>query len=231
MKNLTQKLYAFDWNGTLFDDSRVIHQCFVTVQKAYGYEPCSFEDYQRWFEFPIDRLYRNAGFSDELIATKIEEMQKCWHAAYAVFEKRTALRAGAEQMLREITSENVHCVIFSNHFKGPIETQCARLHISPFFQEVLASKDLDEQLQAPPKKERLLRYMERNKISPSRAILIGDTEEEVSVAREFGATSIAITGGWATAERLAACHPDHTIDSLSEIPAIGREVFAAMDLS
>ena len=219
-------LFAFDWNGTLLHDLPAIVTAFGAVQQHCGFKPCSTDQFQEYFDFPLDRWYRNAGFPEELIATKLGEIHRVCVQAYEPLEEVAPLRDGAKEMLSEIADRGFVSAIFSNHFKGRIEAQCARLDISHHFDEILASGGIEEQLTAPPKKERLRLYMERLGVFPERTLIIGDTPEEIHISHEFGATSIALTGGFASRKRLEACKPNYLVSSLSEIPAIASRIFA-----
>lgn len=56
--------------------------------------------------------------------------------------------------------------------------------------------------------------------SPAEIVLIGDSVYDVACARELGAVSIAVATGWAAAEELRACGPDHFFEDLSDTEAV-----------
>ena len=64
--------------------------------------------------------------------------------------------------------------------------------------------------------------MQQHNLPPENAIIVGDTPEETHIARDTGLTSIALTGGFATTERLRAAEPDCLLNSLTEMLPILR---------
>jgi phosphoglycolate phosphatase len=73
------------------------------------------------------------------------------------------------------------------------------------------------------KGERLRRYIEAKNLDASNALIIGDTVEEIEIARELGMGCIAITGGVNSESRLREKSPDHIIHSLQELKPILQE--------
>ena len=52
--------------------------------------------------------------------------------------------------------------------------------------------------------------------SPTKTIVIGDTEHDISCSRHFGAWAMAVSTGMNSHETLAACKPDLLLPSLAE---------------
>jgi phosphoglycolate phosphatase-like HAD superfamily hydrolase len=73
------------------------------------------------------------------------------------------------------------------------------------------------------KSDRLRLYMKNNGLNPAHTFVVGDTVEEIEIAREFGMGSAAITGGLASEEMLRASNPDYIIHSLDELAPILRQ--------
>ena len=64
--------------------------------------------------------------------------------------------------------------------------------------------------------------MERSGVEdPNEVVKVGDTEVDINEGRNAGcALVVAVTTGAFTREQLNACHPDHIIDDLSQLPAL-----------
>ena len=54
-------------------------------------------------------------------------------------------------------------------------------------------------------------------------MIVGDSVEEIEIAREQGLISVAITGGCASEDRLRGEKPDYLIHSLHELKPILQE--------
>ncbi len=118
----------------------------------------------------------------------------------------------------------LHSYILSNHIVDPIRTQLRRLEIEHFFAEVLAYADRATQFKDMTKGERLRRYrVAQRHRGPQDTMIVGDTVEEIQIAREQGLISVAITGGCASEERLRAENPDYLIHSLHGLKPILQE--------
>ena len=220
-----KKFIAFDWNGTLIDDVKPAHKSFAAVQAAYGYPECLLEEYQSYFQIPIENLFLNAGFPANDVLAELPKMLGIFHEVYAPLERETPLREGAGDMLESLAKTGVQSVIFSNHLKYPIIECCEKFGLSRYLDDVLSNEDIAEQARSLLKKERLLRYMAAQGITEKNTIIVGDTPEEIEIAREIGAVGVAITGGYSAQKRLEACDPEFLIHSLDELPAIAHKIF------
>ena len=56
-------------------------------------------------------------------------------------------------------------------------------------------------------------------IDPSRALVIGDTPNDIACARSIGAAVLAVSTGRFSYEQLSEHHPDHILRDLTDIPA------------
>ncbi|MBI2599078.1 HAD family hydrolase, partial [Candidatus Curtissbacteria bacterium] len=56
-----------------------------------------------------------------------------------------------------------------------------------------------------------------NKLKSSEVLVIGDTTEEVEIAKSLGCISVAITDGNVSTARLKAAKPNYLINNLKEI--------------
>jgi len=133
------------------------------------------------------------------------------------------LRRGARALLHALNKKPEHSVILSNQTIANIASHIQRLDVHDCFTALLANDAPGPAFVKRNKGERLNRYLNERRIS--RAIIVGDTEEEIDIAKEHGLVSIAITDGVCSTRRLKAAKPDFLIDSLTEIPAIADRVF------
>lgn len=51
-------------------------------------------------------------------------------------------------------------------------------------------------------------------------LVVGDTEEEIEIAKQFGCRSVGLTGGNISAARLKAAKPDFLIHNLNQLKSI-----------
>jgi phosphoglycolate phosphatase len=84
--------------------------------------------------------------------------------------------------------------------------------------EVVGSDDL-----APkPDPAVLIEAARRVGVDVRRGLMVGDTDRDVQAARRAGARVAAVTYGGLLREELAACAPDHLLDSFAELLPVVR---------
>ena len=211
----------FDWNGTLFDDFDAMLTCNNIVFTRFGRNPAATPDaYREHYEIPFGTLLRNHGFSDEEVATIDEQSKQIFHDHYEPHAEKLGLREGAHEILRHVHDHGIQSLILSNHLVEPIRVQLRRLEIDHHFAEVLAYADRAVQLRDMTKGEKFAALYESEGLQPRDTLIVGDSTEEISIAREQGLISVAITGGCVSEERLRAAKPDYLIHSMHELQPI-----------
>lgn len=217
------KHIIFDWNSTLLDDFHIIHECMNMIMEKVGRPTVSLDHFRACYDVPFERLYGNLGFVNGEVEKMMTLDRHVFHNFYEPRAENAGLREGATEILQHAKDGGVHSYILSNHIVEPIRTQLRRLSIEHFFTEVLAYATHATQFVDMTKGERLRRYMADRKIAGQQALIVGDSVEEIEIARTEGLISVAITGGGATEERLRAERPDHVIHSLHELKPILRQ--------
>lgn len=211
------KLVVFDWNGTLFADTRIVLRAGnMTELKLLGVEPISLEKYQETYEMPLYRFYENLGISREVFNEKASQMSQLFHPVYEPLAARARTRTGTRQTLQHLKEQGVSMVILSNHAMEGIHLQLVRLKLEHFFDAVLANDDV-ETMHHTSKQHRIEHYLDAHQIEPSETLIIGDTTEEVRIGKSLGLRTVSITGGNNSKRRLVAAQPDTIIHKISDL--------------
>ncbi len=211
------KLVAFDWNGTLFADTKATFDSNNIALKVVNLKPISFTSFQKYFDVPVVKYFLALGVSQEEVNRKASEIAKVFHAAYELRISKVRTRAFTREVLNWLKKNNIESVIFSNHIQDKIQIHLKRLKIAQYFSDVIANSRIETSLKARGKKENLKRYLDKNHILPSETLMIGDTIEEVEIGKELGCKTAAITQGNCSTLRLKAAHPNYLIHSLKEV--------------
>jgi phosphoglycolate phosphatase len=223
MQDRARKHVIFDWNSTLLDDFPIIHDCMNHIMRHVGKAPISIEQFRASYEVPFENLYLNLGFADSEVHHVMNLDRHVFHDVYEPKAANAPLRAGAADILRHVRAQGIGAAILSNHIVDPIKTQLSRLGIDHLFDEVLAYATRETQFRDMTKGERLRRYREQHGIAPQNTMIVGDSVEEIEIAREQKLISVAITGGGALEERLRSEKPDYVIHALHELKPILEE--------
>ena len=216
MKNNINTL-VFDWNGTLLEDTWAIHYCANLILKRYGRPTIDIDTFRDLCDVPFERMYLNFGFSESDVEKLTGGNNTIFHDNYEPLADQSALREGAEDALKCARTLGMQIIILSNHLVGSIKRQLHRLKIDSLIDDVLAYPNREVQFIDMTKCERLQRFMAEKKIKPERVAIIGDTSEEIKIARSLHLCSIAITGGVVSEPRLHAAEPDRVVHSLNEL--------------
>ncbi len=120
---------------------------------------------------------------------------------------------GLIPVLAALGKDHLLAVVSSNGYRT-IRTMLDRFGFAPYFREILGA---DFRIS---KKEKIAYALEKYKIPGERAFYIGDTAGDILEARAAGISSVAVTWGWHSRERLAAAGPDFLVDTPEELLAI-----------
>ena len=192
------KAIVFDWNSTLLDDFQHMFACTNMLLAQEGHAPITAEHFRDNYTIPFRHFYDGMGFSDAQIEKLLRLENSAFHDHYEPLAAKSSLREGAAEILNQAAKHGVRCVILSNHIVEPIKMQLRRLEIEHLLAEVLAYADRATQFRDMTKGERLRRFMEKGHIVPRNTMIVGDSIEEIEIARDLGLISVAITGGVGT---------------------------------
>jgi phosphoglycolate phosphatase len=218
-----KKHIVFDWNGTLLDDIHALHSCTNKLLESEGHAPVDIHAFRSSYDIPFRRFYENFRFTGEQIDKLMSLENSAFHEHYEPLADRAGLRPGAVELFDHAKANGIDMLILSNHLVDPIKAQLRRLEVESYFKAVLAYADRTVQFRDMTKGERLRRFRMNGGGHPPEALIVGDSLEEIDIAREQNLISVAITGGCVSEERLRAAKPDYVIHSLHELKPIMQE--------
>ena len=215
----------FDWNGTIPDDAQLMCDATNEILALLGTQPINVERYREVFNVPVNKTYEMLGCCTNKMEQYKHEMVEVWRDHVENHIDKVQLRSGAAEVLAAIKAMGHSTAVLSNYVDESISRQALKLGIHDYFDTILARRpeDLKDVMHSQGKGERLHGFIKQNGIE--QGIVVGDSPEEVEIARQFGFTSVGILDGLCSDHRVCAAKPDHTIRSLHELPPIVRRVF------
>ena len=219
----SKKFIVWDWNGTLLDDTDAVLVAVNAIFSEFKRPPLSMEKFRAIGDRPFTKLYASAGFNEAEIQSIITIDRQIFHDHYETQAANATLRDGATDILHRLRANNVSNLIVSNHLTNKIINLLHKHDIHPYFDEVIAYACANTQMKGKSKGEKLHQHIKETGLTAANAIIIGDTIEEIEIARKLGMASIAITGGDYAENRLREQNPDHLIHSLPELTRILEE--------
>jgi len=198
------RAFLFDWDGTLVDSAAKSYRCYVKVFSAYGieYDQAAF---RRTYSPDWYRTYEQLGLPRE----RWDEADARWLECYET--EPSALVRGAAQALERLEVLGIARGLVSSGDATRVRRELDDLGVGRFFGAVVCGGETPRR---KPHPEPLLLALERLGVAPADAVYVGDSPEDVTMAKAAGAFSVGIPGGFPNQEALAASGPDALVPSL-----------------
>ena len=201
----------WDFNGTLLDDVDTGIVSVNTLLKARGLPMIeSREKYHSVFGFPIIDYYRALGFDFD--KEPYEDIAHEWVALYLEHVKSAPMNHYCREALKLFEERGLKQIILSASELAMLKDQLSGLGILGCFEEVLG---LDN-IYAGSKLHVARKW--RDEHPTVRALMIGDTDHDVTTAKEMGADAVLIARGHQSREHLESVGVP-VFDSLEEMCA------------
>lgn len=214
------KLVAFDWNGTILADSRLMFKAFNQALKYYNLPILNFKKFQEVYNIPIRDMWIKAGGSEKTLS----EQRSIYQPAFLGYSKNVRSRSGIRVILKFLKNKNIKSVVFANHENAEIKKQISRLHLN-YFSAILGREEGDlSHMSMRSKEHRLREFIKIYKFDPSEIIIVGDTIEEIEIAKDLQICSVSLTGGCHSVSRLKKAKPNFVISNLMELKKIIKEL-------
>ncbi len=220
-----QQAVIFDWNGTLLADTTLCLRATNESFALFKIAPISLETYRREHRLPLDAMYASLGCEAAALKKRRSELMATWSAFYDLHVPRARLRRGAKATLSHLKGRGHKVAILSNHVVDEIVKRTTQHAIAHHFDDILANAphELSSIMEKQSKGSRLQAFIDDHAIK--KAIVVGDTAEEVEIAHAQGYLGVALADGVCSLPRLRAAKPDFMIRSLTEMPDIVEKVF------
>lgn len=213
-------LAAFDWNGTLFDDTHATLAATNACMTSFGLPEIDMHTMQETFSFPLIHFYERMGVSADEYLARAEEESNVFMATYQKAALECGVMAGAFDLLNWLTQKGVHCMILSNHIQFHLDEDVERLGFTRYMQTISGNETKATITQGLSKQIRLEAYMKEHGFAAEQTFIIGDSHEEAELAKRLGILGISMAGGLLSAARLEKYKADHIVHRLAEVRPI-----------
>jgi phosphoglycolate phosphatase len=203
----------FDWDGTLLNsygaDSAAYLAMFRQMGIAWGLEELAQHYSPNWY-----RVYRAAG----LPRARWDEADRAWRRHYA--RHRPRLLGGARDVLRRLGRYHQLGLVTSGD-RNRVLLQLRTFGLTRLFQARVCSGDTARR---KPHPAALKLALEQMGLEPSACVYVGDSPEDLEMARRARVLAIAVLGPFPTEKRLRAAKPDLLLESIRDLPAALRHL-------
>jgi phosphoglycolate phosphatase len=203
----------FDWDGTLLDSAEASFNCYVRLFAAFAI-PFDRGTFRRTYSPDWRRTYEALGLPRERWA----EADARWLELYR--EQRADLIPGARESLQRLAALGLTCGLVTSGDGSRVRGEVAALGLGELLGVLVCGEDSPHRKPHPAP---LRMALDSLGVPPSRAAYVGDSPEDVEMARAAGALSVAIPGGFPNREALAASRPDLMATELRSAVALLTE--------
>ena len=197
----------FDWDGTLIDSYRADSSAYLAMFREMGI-PWGLEDLARHYSPNWYHVYRAAG----LPRKRWPDADTAWRKHYAYH--RPQLLEGTRRVLARLSRSHRLGLVTSGDRERVIQ-QLRDFGLYGLFAARVCSGDTSRKKPHPEPLRLALRQM---KLSASACVYVGDSPEDLQMARRAGVRAIAVLGPFPTEKRLRAARPDILLESIEELP-------------
>jgi len=199
----------FDWDGTLVDsyhaDSAAYLAMFRDMGIAWGLPDLAEHYSPNWYD-----VYRAA----QLPPARWDAADRSWRMHYAKHSPQ--LIPGAREVLEEARRHH-HLGLVTSGDRDRVTRQLREFRLTRVFRARVCGGDTRLKKPHPAPLRRALRCMS---LPASACVYVGDSQEDLQMARSAGARAIAVLGPFPTEKRLRAAKPDYLLESIRELPAL-----------
>jgi HAD superfamily hydrolase (TIGR01509 family) len=197
----------FDWDGTLADTAEASFRCYVRMFAEFEI-PFDRETYARTYSPNWYQTFRMLGLGEEHWSRADER----WLAHFA--NERVDLLDGARHVVESLTARGLSTGIVTSGGRERVERELELHGLAPHLHERVYGTEVKEK---KPHPEGLLLCLDRLKVHTADAVFVGDSPEDIEMARAAGVYSVAVTGGYPNREALLASKPDAYTDSIRAV--------------
>jgi HAD superfamily hydrolase (TIGR01509 family) len=198
---------VFDWDGTLLDsyhaDATAYQEMFRRLGIAWGIAELEKHYSPNWH-----RVYRAAGIPRR----RWEEADRLWREAYE--HLRPALMKGTRRVLRRLAHDFVLGLVTSGN-RARVRGQLRKFGFAQVFRAAVFAEDARHK---KPHPGALKLALARLRLQPTECVYVGDSPEDMEMARRAGVRAIAVFGPFPNHKRLRASEADALLESLAELP-------------
>jgi HAD superfamily hydrolase (TIGR01549 family) len=197
----------FDWDGTLLNSYEADLRAYLSMFHALGINWTE-RELARHYSPNWLRVYRAA----LLPPSKWREADRLWTRAYKL--ENPPLLAGARSVVRRLAQEFDLGIVTSGN-RPRVRRQLRQLELASYFSACVCSEDTSRRKPHPAPLQLALKRLRR---APEHCVYVGDTAEDIEMARRAGVRAIGVLGPFPTAVRLRAAKPEVLLHSVQELP-------------
>lgn len=200
--------FVFDLDGTLLDTLPDLVTLTNTTLRSSGYPERTTEEIRSFVGNGGRALLRQA-VPTSTSEQDVDRAMQQWLALFPTVGNELAKPyPGIAQTLHEMKMRGVRLGVLSNKYDEGVH-QVIGTHLPDLFAIMHGESD---EIPRKPDPAGLLRTIRELESMPTRTVYVGDSTGDITVARNAGVFSVAVTWGYHDVDRLKSAGPDVLID-------------------
>jgi HAD superfamily hydrolase (TIGR01509 family) len=199
----------FDWDGTLINsyhaDSQAYLGMFRELGLTWGLAELELHYSPDWYS-----VYRAAGIPK----SHWDRANDLWRIHYAKHPSK--LVSGTRKVLERLSRRHALGLVTSGD-RARVTRQLREFRLTRVFRARVCGGDTPEKKPHPAP---LLLALKKMKLPVQECVYVGDTPEDLGMARAAGMRAIAVLGPFPTEKRLRAAKPEFLLEKLEDLPPL-----------
>jgi len=202
-------LIAFDWDGTLYDSTRIIVRCIQAAVVDVGGARPSDSDAAWVIGLGLSEALARA--APDVPREKYAELGARYRFHYMRHHDDLVLFDGVLPLLDALRSRGHKLAVATGKSRSGLNAALATTALQGRFD---GSRTADETV-GKPHPRMLLELMEEHGTTPERTLMIGDTTHDLQLARNAGCASVAVSYGAHQSDTFGALDPLYVAHSVA----------------
>ena len=206
-------LIAFDWDGTLFDSTKIIVRCIqAAVADVGGTVP---SDTAAAYVIGLGLMQALAHAAPDVPPEKYPALNASYQHHYALHCNDLSLFDGVLALLDDLKSRGHLLAVATGKSRRGLDESLRSVELKGVFH---SSRTADETA-GKPDPRMLHELIEQFNVRPGRVLMVGDTTHDLQMARNAACPSLGVSYGAHEPEAFAAFNPLHIAHSVADMHA------------
>lgn len=204
-------LIAFDWDGTLFDSTKIIVRCIqAAVRDVGGTVPT---DKEAGYVIGLGLMQALAHAAPDVPPEKYPQLGERYRHHYAVHFNDLSLFEGVLPLLDALKSRGHLLAVATGKSRRGLDEVLRTVELKGVFD---GSRTADETA-GKPDPLMLRELMAEFDVAPERVLMVGDTTHDLQMAVNAGCPSVGVSYGAHEPDAFTVLAPRHVAHSVQEL--------------
>ncbi|HSC63157.1 MAG TPA: HAD-IA family hydrolase [Caldimonas sp.] len=204
-------LIVFDWDGTLFDSTRLIARCIQAACADLGAAVPSDRDASYVIGLGLADALRHA--APDVPSERYRELAERYRHHYLSRQDEIVLFDGTLEMLLALKARNHWLAVATGKTRRGLDQALGSSALAGLFD---ATRTADE-TRGKPDSLMLVELMRELGAATERTLMVGDTTHDLQLAANAGCASVAVSFGAHGPDEFASHRPLHVARSTAEL--------------